>query len=145
MQSEPIRYEALVANIAAVEVQGSEVKVRWKCAQSGQAMGESRAWMAADTSMGSRVGANVKRGIAYEIIFGIARALSNVVGGAAGRVVSGAVNTAANEINTRVTAGVDYSEASRRDAIIAAFESVRGAFEWDEQRGGFVARKATPT
>ena len=47
---------------------------------------------------------------------------------------------AANDINSRATSGVDYTEASRQAAIVAAFEAVRPSFAWDEARRQFVAR-----
>ena len=63
-----------------------------------------------------------------------------MLGGAVGRVVSNAAYTAAGDINSRVTAGSDYTEASRKAAIVTAFESVKPSFVWDELRQGFVAR-----
>jgi hypothetical protein len=66
--------------------------------------------------------------------------VSGLLGGAAGRVVSNAAYTAAGDINSRVTAGSDYTEDSRKAAIVTAFEAVRPSFVWDEQRQRFVAR-----
>jgi hypothetical protein len=140
----PIRYETIAANVAAIDVQGSLVQVSWKCPLSGRVVGQSSAGMSADPSVASRVSSSVKRSIASEILFGAARVLSSLVGGAAGRVLSNAVYTAAGEINTRVTSGVDYTEASRQAAILAAFGAVRGSFAWDEKRGQFVAANAAP-
>ena len=94
--------------------------------------------MAADTSVTNRVQASVKRSIASEVIYGAARR-RGLLGGAAGRVVSNAAYTAASDINTRVTSGVDYSEASRQAAIISAFDTVKPSFVWDEQRQRFIA------
>jgi hypothetical protein len=96
--------------------------------------------MAADASLGNRVGASVKRSIASEVIYGAARMVSGLLGGVAGRVVSQAAYTAAADINARATSGVDYTEASRQAAIVAAFESVKSSFTWDEARRQFVAR-----
>jgi hypothetical protein len=65
--------------------------------------------------------------------------VSGLIGGAAGRVISNAVYTAANDINTRAVANVDYSEASRREAIVLAFDTVKSSFEWNDKRRQFVA------
>jgi hypothetical protein len=135
-----IKYDSIVANVAQVNVDGAQVKVTWKCPVSGRTVGESTAWMAADPSLGSRVGASVKRSIAYEIIYGAARMISGMVGGAVGRVINNAVYTAAGDLNNRATADVDYSEQSRQTAIVAAFETVKSSFAWDEGRRQFIAR-----
>ena len=136
----PLDYDAIAPNIAEVKVEGSQVRVTWRCPASGRTVGDSAATMAADASLGSRVGASVKRSIASELIYGAARLISGLVGGAAGRVVSNAAYTAAADINARAVAGVDYSEASRRAAVVAAFETVRPSFVWHEERKAFVAR-----
>src|SRR5262245_28609470 len=128
-----VGYTTIEPNIGRVEVDGAQVQVFWKCPVTGRDVGESTATMAADASMTNRVQASVKRSIASELIYGAARMLAGVLGGAAGRVVSNAVYTAANDINTRVTANVDYTEESRQAAIVTAFESVRTSFAWDEQ------------
>jgi len=135
-----VSYDAISPNIAEARTDGAEVRVTWRCPATGRAVGESTASMAADPSLTSRVGASVKRSIASELIYGAARLVSNLVGGAAGRVISNAVYTAANDINTRATSGVDYSEASRQAAVVAAFETVKDAFAWDEKRRQFIAR-----
>lgn len=135
----PVRYEAITPNIAQVDVTGAQVQVTWKDPFTGRQVGQSTGWMAADQSMGSRVGASVKRSIVYEIVYGIARFISSRLGGTAGRIVSNATYTAANDINYRATAGVDYTEASRQAAIVAAFASVSSSFSWDEQRQRYVA------
>ncbi|MFO1288634.1 MAG: hypothetical protein U1F49_20235 [Rubrivivax sp.] len=135
-----VSYDAISPNIAGARTDGAEVRVTWRCPATGRAVGESTASMAADPSLTSRVGASVKRSIASELIYGAARLVSNLVGGAAGRVISNAVYTAANDINTRATSGVDYSEASRQAAVVAAFETVKDSFAWDEKRRQFIAR-----
>jgi hypothetical protein len=139
-----ISYDSIVHNIDQVSVDGNVVNVSWKCPASGRIIGSSTATMAPDQSISTRVGASVKRSIASEIIYGAARIVSGLIGGAAGRVVSNAVYTAANDINTRAVASVDYSEASRRDAIVLAFEGVKSSFEWNDKRRQFVAASAAP-
>ena len=136
----PITYNSISANIAETTVDGATVNVSWRCPATGKVVGASSSTMAADDSIGARVGANVKRTVASEVIYGAARFLSGFLGGSAGRVVSNAVYTAAGDINTKATDGVDYTEASRRAAIVAAFESVQASFVWDESRRQFVAR-----
>jgi hypothetical protein len=135
-----VTYDSIADNIAEVKVQGSQVEVSWKDAVTGRVVGTSTAAMAADDSLRHRVGASVKRSIANEIIYGIARAISSALGGAVGRVISNATYTAAGDINARATADVDYSEDTRRAAVVAAFESVKASFEWDEKRKQFVAK-----
>lgn len=136
----PIGYDAIRANIGQVDVNGGQVDVTWKCPVTGREVGRSGAAMSVDPSVTGRVLASVKRSVASEVVYGAARFVSSLLGGAAGRVVSNAVYTAAGDINSRATAGVDYNEASRQAAIVAAFESVKASFVWDEQRRQFVAR-----
>jgi len=137
----PIRYEVIAPNIARVDVTGTQVQVTWKDPLTGGQVGQSMGYMAPDPSLGSRVQASVKRNIVYEIVYGIARFIASRLGGTAGRIVSNAAYTAAGDINYKATAGVDYTEASRQAAIVAAFESVRSNFSWDEQRQRFVASR----
>jgi hypothetical protein len=135
----PIRYEVIAPNIARVDVAGPQVQVTWKDPFTGREVGQSTGYMAPDQSLGSRVQASVKRNIVYEIVYGIARFIASRLGGTAGRIVSNATYTAAGDINYKATAGVDYTEASRQAAIVAAFEAVRSSFTWDEQGQRFVA------
>ena len=137
---EPVPYEAIVPNIARVDVDGAQVRVSWKCPATGRDLGQSTANMSADPSVVGRVQASVKRSIASEIIYGAARVVAGLLGGMAGRVVSNAAYTAAADINAKATAGSDYTEASRKAAIVTAFESVKPSFVWDEKRQRFVAR-----
>jgi hypothetical protein len=136
----PVGYDMVVANIANVEVSGAQVEVTWKCPLKGHVVGTSMATMSADPSVGGRVFASVKRSVASEVVYGAARFVASLLGGAAGRVVSNAAYTAAGDINSRATAGVDYSEASRQAAIATAFDTIKPSFVWDEQRRQFVAR-----
>ena len=136
----PVLYDTIVPNIAQVDVNGDMVQVSWKCPLTGREVGQSTASMTADPSIAGKIQASVKRSIASEIIYGAARLVAGMLGGAVGRVVSNAAYTAAGDINSRVTAGSDYTEASRKAAIVTAFESVKPSFVWDELRQGFVAR-----
>lgn len=136
----PVAYDTIVPNIAYSNVDGAVVQVTWKCPVTGREVGQSTATMSADPSVTSRVQASVKRSIASEIIYGAARMVAGLLGGAAGRVVSNAAYTAAADINTRVTATVDYTEASRRAAVVTAFETVKGSFVWDDAQQRFLAR-----
>jgi hypothetical protein len=134
-----IPYDSIVDNIDRVSVDGAVVTISWKCPASGRLVGTSTATMTTDQSLTSRMGASVQRSVANEMIYGAARLLSGFIGGAAGRVISNAVYTAAGDINARAVAGADYSEASRREAIAVAFEAVKSSFEWNESRRQFVA------
>jgi hypothetical protein len=136
----PITYDAIAPNVAHASVDGAQVQVSWKCPATGRTVGTSTGTMAADPSLTARVGASVKRSVASEVIYGATRLISGLIGGAAGRVLSNAAYTAAGDLNAKATSGADYSEASRRDAIVAAFEAVKSSFAWDETRHQFVAR-----
>lgn len=136
----PVRYDTIVANIARVDVNGAQVQVTWKCPVTGHEVGQSTATMSADPSVAGKVQASVKRSIASEVVNGAARLVAGLLGGAAGRIVSNAAYTAAGEFNSRLTAGVDYTQASRQAAIVTAFEAMKPSFVWDEQRQRFVAR-----
>ena len=140
-----ITYDILLANIAQVDLSGAVVRVQWKCPKTGRAVGQSAANMTADSSVTGRVRASVKRSIASEVIYGSARFLSGVLGGTVGRILNNAVYTAANDINTKATSGSDYTEASKRAAIVAAFESVKHEFVWDELDHRFIARQGVTT
>jgi hypothetical protein len=135
-----VTYDSIVPNIAQVSVEGGQVEVSWKCPVTGRGVGTSTGTMAADPSLTGRVGASVKRSVASELIYGAARAISGLLGGTIGRVVSNATYTAAADLNNRATAGVDYTEASRQAAIVVAFEAVKSSFAWDEARRQYVAR-----
>lgn len=135
-----ISYRTLTANIALVKVDGAHVHVTWKCPKTGREVGTSSATMVADSSLSARIGASVKRSIAQEVIYGVARTIAGLLGGAAGRVLSNATYTAAGDLNTKATGGVDYTAASREAAVVAAFDHVKTSFTWDEGRQQFVAR-----
>jgi hypothetical protein len=137
---DPVGYAAIEPNIARVETDGAQVQVYWKCPATGREIGQSAGTMSADASLSNRVQASVKRSIASELIYGAARIVAGLLGGAAGRVVSNAAYTAANDINQRLTADVDYTEASRQAAVVTAFETVKDAFVWDDERRQFVAK-----
>jgi len=137
---DPVGYDVISANLAKVDVNGAQVDVKWKCPATGRVVGQSTATMSADPSVPGRVLASVKRSVVSEVVYGAARFVAGLLGGAAGRVVSNATYTAAADINSRITAGVDYTEASRQAAIVTAFETVKPSFAWDEQRRQFIAR-----
>jgi hypothetical protein len=136
----PVSYDAIEPNVAQVEVNGSQVQVVWKCPATGRTVGQSTAYMSADSSLSGRVTANVKRSIVSEITYGAARFISGLLGGTAGRVLGNAAYTAAGDVDNRATSGVDYSEATRQAAIVAAFEQVQTSFVWDDRRKQFVAK-----
>ena len=135
----PISYDMIAPNVANVTINGAQVHVSWKCPVTGRAVGVSTGAMAADPSLVGRVGATVKRSIASELIYGAARLVSSLLGGAAGRVVSSAAYSAAADINAKATSGVDYTEASRKAAVVVAFDAIKSSFVWDEAQQQFVA------
>jgi hypothetical protein len=133
-------YDKLVPNIAQVRVDGAQVQVSWMCPNTGRDLGQTTAYMVADGSLTGRVQTSMKRSVASEVIYGAARLLTGLLGGVAGRVVSNAVYTAAGDLNSRVYAGTEYTEASRRAAIVTAFESVKASVIWDEPSRRYVAK-----
>lgn len=137
---EPIAYTTVAANVAQVTVDGASVRVSWKCPATGRIVGESTASMHADASVTGKVRASVKRSVLSEIIFGAARLLAGRISGAAGRVVNDAVYTAATDINYKASSGSEHTEATRRAAIVSAFEVVKERFTWDPASQRFVAR-----
>jgi hypothetical protein len=137
---EPETYETVAANVAQVDVDGGTVRVSWKCPATGRTVGESTASMQPDASMTGRVRASVKRNVVSEVIYGAARFLAGRIGGAAGRVVNDAVYTAASDLNSKASAGSEYTEASRRAAIVSAFDTVKEHFVWDAPTGRYIAR-----
>ena len=133
-------YDAIASNIAAVTVSGSTVQVTWQCPETGQRMGESSANMQADASVGGRVQSTVKRSVVSEVTSGAARFIGNLLGGSAGRVLRDAAGTAASDLRNKADSAMEYSEASRRAAIVAAFASVESSFQWDDRKQRFRAR-----
>jgi len=135
-----ISYDAIHPNIAEVRVIGASVQVTWKCPETGRRVGESSATMSSDASVGGRVKSSVKRSIVSEISSGAARFLGGLLGGAAGRVARDAAYTAASDLRSKADSALEYSEASRRAAIISTFSSVESLFLWDDRRQRFLAR-----
>lgn len=143
-----VTYERIAGAIAAVTVRGAQVRVHWKDPLTGTPMGESTASMASDPSLGARLRAQARRSVVQEIVGALLRAvlavvgsaLGGAVGGGAGRVVRDVAHTAAHDVQARALAGVTYTDASRRDAVVRAFAEVREGFTWEERAGRFVAR-----
>jgi len=136
-----VTYERIAGAIAAVTVHGAQVRVHWKDPLTGTPMGESTATMAADTSLGARLQAQAKRSAVQELLGAMLRALIGAVGGgSAGRVVRDVAYTASHDLQARALAGVAYTDASRREAVVRAFAAVRQHFTWDERAGRFVVR-----
>lgn len=96
--------------------------------------------MSPDHSVGNQVGGAVKRGIVRELMHGIAAALGRMLGGAAGRVARDAAWSGTSAVSHQVNTSTQYTERSRRDAVVQAFRSVQDKFAWDEQGKRFVAK-----
>jgi hypothetical protein len=140
----PVTYERIAASIAAVTVHGAEVRVHWKNPLTGAPMGESSAMMSVDTSLAARVKGQAKRSVVQEIAAAFMRALSGTLGGAlggsAGRIVRDMAYTASHDLQTRVLAGVNYTESTRREAVVRAFAAVQDRFTWDASSRRFIVR-----
>jgi hypothetical protein len=136
----PVTYERIAASIAAVTVHGAEVRVHWKNPLTGAPMGESSALMSVDMSLAARVKAQAKRSVVQEIAAAFMRALSGALGGSAGRIVRDMAYTASHDLQSRALAGVNYTESTRREAVVRAFAAVQDRFTWDASGRRFVAR-----
>jgi hypothetical protein len=134
-----ITYERIAANVASTRIDGSKVEVHWRCAASNQPMGHSEAYMAPDHSLQNEVTSSLKRSVVREIGYGITRFFGNLLGGGAGRVLHDASSTATSRVSTGVSTAAQYTEKSKKDAIVQAFKQVRDRFRWDEGRQQFVA------
>lgn len=136
----PVTYERIAASIAAVTVHGAEVRVHWKNPLTGAPMGESSAMMSVDTSLAARVKAQAKRSVVQEIAAAFMRALTGALGGSAGRIVRDMAYTASHDLQTRALAGVNYTESTRREAVVRAFAAVQDRFTWEASSRRFVVR-----
>lgn len=134
-----ITYEMIAANVATTRVTGTKVEVDWKCAASNKPMGKSESFMAPDQSIKNEVAASLKRGVIREIGYGIARFVGGLLGGGAGRVLAEASNTATSRVSHNVSTSAQYTEESRRAAVVEAFRSVEAQFKWHEAGRKFVA------
>ncbi len=142
LEPTPLTYQHIARNIANVSTDGAQVRVLWKDARTATLAGESVATMTADASMGGRMRATMQRSIVQEIASAIMRAISGVLGsGAAGRVVRDVAYSASYDLQSRAVAGSEFTEDSRRDAVVRAFADVRANFVWDAQSNAFVVRQ----
>jgi hypothetical protein len=135
-----VTYERIAAAIAAVTVRGAQVRVHWKNPFTGTPMGESAATMAADSSLSARRQAQRRRSLLEEVLGAIARVISGALGRSARRTGRDASYTALGNLPALARAGLVYTDASRREAVVRAFAAVRHAFIWDERSGRFIAR-----
>jgi hypothetical protein len=141
----PVSYDQIESNIADVDVEGSRVKVTWKCPVSGEVVGESFGTMQIDQTQQV-----VKRGVArtFQIDFmkHVMGALGSVFGkNALGLQVTRAVAAPLASGAARSMTKVRFSEGARRQAIAAAFKPMASKFEWDEDRGQYIAVKKAKT
>ena len=134
-----ITFDLIAANVGNARTSGAKVEVDWVCPATGKAMGRSESYMAADHSVGNEMAASVKRGAAREAGYGIASFFGSLLGGAAGRVARDAVQSGSSRVNSNVSTAAQYTEKSRRGAIVEAFKSVEKNFTWSEKEGRFVA------
>ena len=136
---EAITYDMIAENAAKATTTGSKVEVDWICAATNKPMGKSESYMSTDHSMKNEVAASVKRGVVREIGYAIVNFFSSLVGGSAGRVVRDATSSASYRVSSNVSSAAQYTEKSKRDAIVAAFKQVEKNFTWNEKDRKFVA------
>ncbi len=136
-----ITYEMIAANVANAKTNGSTVDIAWKCAATSKDMGRSTASMSMDHSMGGQVANSVKQSVIREMGYAVMNFVGKLIGGgAAGRVVRDATYTASNQVSSDVRTAAQYTESSKRAAIVEAFKSVADKYDWDEAKRQFIAK-----
>jgi hypothetical protein len=135
-----VTYDQIEPNIAEVDVQGERVTVTWKCPVSGKVVGESIAQMESD-QVASAVKSGVARAVVFEGMSAIVQAIGQRFGMFGSKVASAAMAPMSGGVIQSVGAP-RFTEAARRKAVVVAFVPVEAKFEWDEDRGLFVASKS---
>lgn len=133
-----ITYEMIAPNVAGTRVAGNRIEVEWKCAETNRPSGRSEAYLVPDQSVRNEVATAVKRGVMREIGHGIARAIGKLLGGAAGRVLTDASHLATSRVSQNMSVSAQYTEKSRRAAVVQAFLAVQSQFRWDANGSRFV-------
>jgi hypothetical protein len=134
-----VTYDLIEPNIAELDVQGERVDVTWKCPVTGKIVDTSTAMMkAGGDPMAGEVKAVVSRTLIAEAIRFVSETIAHSVGGVAGRVAQQAAVPTQMGLSSKAIAP-KYTEAMRQKAIVEAFKQVKEKFNWDEDRGQFVA------
>ncbi len=132
-----VNYDNVEPNIAEVDVDGTEVRVKWKCPVSGSVVCESSAAMKPATSTARAASTQVKKTLLYEVMVAFNRFISSTFGGTAGRIAASATTMARAGADRAVGKPV-YNTATEHAAVVDAFRKVENRFKWDEDRELFI-------
>ena len=131
-----ITYETIEANIGEVKTNGSRVDVTFKCGESGETVCDVNGTMKRDQSTGGRVEGAVKRSIWQEIKRFCYRLVGKAAGGGAGGRVA---RSATSEATRDMGKDAQYTENSKKEAIVEAFKTVQKQFTWNEEKKKYLA------
>jgi tellurite resistance protein len=127
--------------VAEARPSGRSVQVTFRCPVSGTTV-SARANAAATAGLADKAGKVVKRSLLWSLRGAVSSLVRGIFGyGILGRLAGDLAYSAVSEV-TRETGGHDLSESERRNAILAAFETVRNRFVWDRERGAWVSTEA---
>ncbi len=119
---------------------GRGVTVTFRCPVSGESV-PARHTMPPNTAMTSRIGSTVQRSLMWSVRSAIASTLRSVFGGGVvGRLAGDIAYSAMNEV-TREQTGNNLSNDEKQQALVEAFQSVRGRFVWNPNHSTWVSVK----
>ena len=133
-----INYDDIYRNISKSVVEGSTVRVSWKCPISDEIVCQSTAQMVADKSLKGNMSKELTRGVLQMTKGWFASLATSILGGQAGNTVRRMGSTLANHVGKQQSYGEDVQKA----AIVQAFEKIQNKFEYSEEYM-FYAAKAT--
>ncbi len=136
-----VTYNLIEPNIEDVDVDGRDVVVTWKCPVTGKAVGSTRASMTESAETSKRVATAVKRSLIQQSVFIFYNSIAQIFGQRAGLVARAASTTLGMSADASIARPV-YNQASRNDAVLMAFDRIKGKFNWDEDREQFVAKES---
>lgn len=125
--------------LASKEIDGSRVDCVFRCPVSGDTYSAAGNMERSGETQGGGLGSSVKRGIKYELSYGLSRVLRNVFGY---NPISNIAARAAGEAVRNVQTFASYTEQDQRKAIVQAFNKVVHRFAWDAKRAAWVSASA---
>ena len=131
-----INYDDIYRNIAKSVVEGSTVRVSWKCPISDEIIVESSAQMVADKSLKGNMHKEFTRGLLQMTKGWFASFATSILGGQAGNTVRRMGTTLANHVGKQQS----YSEDVQKAAIVQAFEKIQTKFEYSEEYMFYAAK-----
>lgn len=122
--------------LASKEIDGSRVSCVFRCPMSGDTYSASGNMERSAETQSNGLASSVKRGIKYELSYGLSRVLRGVFGY---NPLSNIAARAAGEAVRNVQTFAAYTEDDQRKAIVQAFNKVIHRFAWDAKRGAWVS------